>query len=375
VTSADGATGCQKSPIDTYCFLAGDSAGLETVVLICTHTSQRAANWQGRYWTELKYHLNVNLSIRFGLEARCIATLNRFLNGLSRNVYYVKPPRFEYECPTTMTQALELLAQHGDDAKVLAGGQSLVPLMNFRLARPARLIDINRVPELNFIRVEDRRLLIGAMTRHVQLEESEAVAAHAPLLVQAVAFVGHLQIRNRGTVGGSIVHADPAAELPAALAALDASFQVRSRRGDRTIPWREFFVSEYTTALAADELLIAVEVPIRTGRARSAFVEFSRRQGDFALGGVAAVATIDDRGAWSEARIALLSAGPVPIRATRAEAILEGATPDPETIVAAATEAVREVRPSGDIHGSAAYRRQLLGVLSRRALTAVAEGQ
>jgi carbon-monoxide dehydrogenase medium subunit len=287
----------------------------------------------------------------------------------------VKPPRFEYDCPTTLTQTLELLAQHGDDAKVLAGGQSLVPLMNFRLARPARLIDINRVPELSFIKVKDGRLLIGAMTRQVQLEASEEVAAHAPLLAQAVAFVGHLQIRNRGTVGGSIVHADPAAELPAAFAALDASFQVRSRRGDRTISWSDFFVSQYTTALAADELLVAVEVPIRTAGARSAFVEFSRRHGDFALGGVAVVATIDGRGAWSEARIALLSAGPVPIRATRAEAILQGATPDPDSIAAAATEAVREVRPSGDIHGSSAYRRQLLEVLSRRALTAVADGK
>lgn len=284
----------------------------------------------------------------------------------------MKPPRFEYDCPTSLPETLELLTNYGDDAKLLAGGQSLVPLMNFRLARPARLIDINRVPELNFIRVIDGALLIGAMTRHVQLEVSPEVANHAPLLAEAIGFVGHLQIRNRGTVGGSAAHADPAAELPAAFAALDASFHLRSRRGERKISWSEFFVSEFTTAIAADELLYAVEVPAKRDNSRSAFLEFSRRHGDFALGGVAATASIDVRGAWLDPRIALLSAGAVPIRAVSAEAMLRGEVPNAEAIRLAAAEAVRDISPSSDIHGSSAYRKHLLEVLSRRALMRVA---
>jgi CO/xanthine dehydrogenase FAD-binding subunit len=199
----------------------------------------------------------------------------------------MKPAAFEYDDPETEDEALDLLSRHGDDCKVLAGGQSLVPLMNFRLARPARLIDINRIESLSYIKSEDGRLVIGAMARHTHLERANEVAQRWPLLTEAIGWVGHAQIRNRGTIGGSVAHADPAAELPAAFAALDASFRVRSKRGSRTLGWNEFFVSEFTTALAPDELVTAVEVPALDPGVGAAFVEYARRHGDFALGGAA----------------------------------------------------------------------------------------
>jgi CO/xanthine dehydrogenase FAD-binding subunit len=225
----------------------------------------------------------------------------------------VKPARFRYEAPHTVDAALGLL---GDDAKVLAGGQSLVPIMNFRLARPATLVDINRVDELAYLRRRAGRLHIGALTRHATLERSALVGRAWPLLRQAVRHVGHPQIRSRGTVGGSCAHADAAAELPVALTALGARFHVRARAGRRVLGAGEFFVSHLATALSDDELLVEIEVPPLPGGAGTAFAEYARTHGDWAMAGAAVVR------AAGHAAIALLGAAPTPVRAREAEQAL-----------------------------------------------------
>jgi CO/xanthine dehydrogenase FAD-binding subunit len=283
----------------------------------------------------------------------------------------MKPAQFEYDDPRTVDETLDLLARHGDDCKLLAGGQSLVPLMNFRLARPGRLIDINGVESLAGIRRENGKLVIGAMTRHTEVEHSKEIAEGWPLLTEAIGWVGHSQIRNRGTVGGSVAHADPAAELPAAFAALDAGFQVRSKRGARVLTWKQFFVAEFTTALAPDELVTAVEVP-RSDARGMAFVEYARRHGDFALGGAAVTVKLDRDGRCDKATIALLSAGPAPVRAEAAEARLRGAKLDESKIQEAAEEAVKGLHPTSDLHGSSEYRVRLLRTMAERALATAA---
>jgi CO/xanthine dehydrogenase FAD-binding subunit len=225
----------------------------------------------------------------------------------------MKPAPFRYEAPRSVDAALALLDA---DAKVLAGGQSLVPIMNFRLARPATLIDVNRIEELSYLRKRDGVLHIGALTRHATLERSDMVARGWPLLRQAVRHVGHAAIRSRGTVGGSCAHGDPTAELPVALAALDARFHVRSQAGERSLGAAEFFVSQLTTALRDDELLVEVEVPPLSAGARTAFAEHARTHGDWAIAGAAVVL------APRYAAIALLGAAPTPLRAAEAEAVL-----------------------------------------------------
>jgi CO/xanthine dehydrogenase FAD-binding subunit len=285
----------------------------------------------------------------------------------------LKPPPFEYHDPRSLDEALALLAEHGEDAKVLAGGQSLVPLLNFRLASPERIIDINGLGELGYVRRRGGVLHVGALTRHARLEHSELVARDWPLLREAVSWVAHPQIRNRGTVGGSVAHADPAAEIPVALVALDAEFKVRSVRGDRTIGWREFFVTHLTTTLAADELLVEINVPPVPERSGCAFAEYARRHGDFALGGAAVQVSLDASGACSGAAIALLAAAPTPIRADRAERLLEGAHVDEDVAIAAAEAAVEDIGPTGDIHGSSEYRTRLIRALVRRAIVQAAD--
>jgi CO/xanthine dehydrogenase FAD-binding subunit len=256
----------------------------------------------------------------------------------------VKPAPFRYEAPRTVDAALALLGEH---AKVLAGGQSLVPIMNFRLARPATLVDVNRVGELSYLRKRDGVLHIGALTRHATLERSDVVARGWPLLRQAVRHVAHPQIRSRGTVGGSCAHGDPTAELPVALAVLDARFHLRSRAGERSLGVAEFFLSQLTTALRDDELLVEVEVPPLPAGARTAFVEHARTHGDWAIAGAAVVV------APGHAAIALLGAAPTPLRAAEAEAAvvagrgaaeaarLAGALVDGEWSAALATALVR----------------------------------
>jgi CO/xanthine dehydrogenase FAD-binding subunit len=285
----------------------------------------------------------------------------------------VKPPPFEYHDPQSVDETLALLAEHGDEAKVLAGGQSLVPLMNFRLARPERLVDINNVGGLDGLRVDGGELRIGAMVRHSALERSADVASRVPLLTDAVRLVGHVQIRNRGTVGGSVAHADPAAELPAALAALDARFHVRSTRGERVVDARDLFVTHLTTSLEPDELLTEIVVPLPAPRTAAAFVEFARRHGDFALGGAAVLLTGANDGSVARASLALLAAGPTPLRVPAAERSLEGRLPGDDAAREAAALAVAGIEPTGDIHGSSEYRRGLIEALVRRAIVAAAD--
>jgi len=285
----------------------------------------------------------------------------------------VKPPLFEYHDPGSVDEALALLAEHGGEAKVLASGQSLVPLLNFRLARPERLVDVNGLNELAYLRTDDGVLRIGALTRHAALERSKEAAARVPLLGEAVALVGHVQIRNRGTVGGSVAHADPAAELPVAFSALDARYRVRSTRGERVVGSDEMFITHLTTSLEPDELLTEIEVPVPPARTGFAFVEFARRHGDFALGGAAVLVTLDDAGVCTRARIALLAAAPTPVRARETEEWLTGLRLDPPAMGEAAARAVAGIHPTSDIHGGTEYRRALVEALVRRALAQATE--
>ena len=229
----------------------------------------------------------------------------------------MKPPRFDYHDPATVEETLALLARHGDGARVLAGGQSLMPMLNFRLARPAHVIDLNRVAGLDAIAgAEDGGLDIGALARQRALERSGLVAARCPLMAQAMPLVGHSQIRARGTLGGSLAHADPAAELPAVAVALDARLTLASARGRRTVAAEDFFVAALTTSLAPDEILTGVSFPPWPARTGASVLEVAIRRGDFALGGVAATLTLDERGRVGAARIVCFGVGPRPARAT-----------------------------------------------------------
>ena len=242
-----------------------------------------------------------------------------------------------------------------------------MPLLNFRIARPERLIDINEVTELDRIDL-DGVLTIGALTRHATLEHSQEVMSRVPLLHEAIRFVGHPQIRNRGTIGGSVAHGDPSAELPAAFAALDATYHLRSKWGARTVTSQEMFVTHLTTALKPEELLTEIEVPLPSVGTGAAFVEYARRHGDFALAGAAVLVTKADDGSCARASIALLAAGPTSIRATEAEQALAGHRIDTEIAREAAATAVRDVMPLTDVHGGSDYRREVLEGLVRRAL-------
>jgi carbon-monoxide dehydrogenase medium subunit len=281
----------------------------------------------------------------------------------------VKPPAFEYTAPRSVEEALAELAEHGDEAKLLAGGQSLVPLLNMRLVAPARLVDLNRVAGLAYIAERDGGVAIGAMTRQRAAEKSALVARRVPLLANALPWVGHFQIRNRGTVGGSLSHADPAAELPAVAVALDARLTVRGRAGERVLAAADFFRTHLTTALESTELLAEVWLPATPAGTGAAWVELARRHGDYALVGVGAVVTLaGDR--VVEARLALTGVGGAPVRARAAEALLAGAgQPLAPALLADVAAAVRRaIDPGSDIHASADYRRRVAGVLAGRAL-------
>lgn len=279
----------------------------------------------------------------------------------------MKPAKFDYHAPATLDEALALLARYGGDAKVLAGGQSLVPLLNFRLARPAALVDLNRVAGLAGIRDADGQVRLGAMTRQRAIEFSPLVARRLPLLVEATKLVGHLPIRSRGTIGGSIVHADPSAEYPAVLTVLDGEVVVRGPRGERTLRPKDFFQTYLTTAVGADEIVTEVRLPAMAPGAGWAFEEFSRRRGDFAIVGIAAVLT-GDATRCTSARLATAGAGPVPLRLRAAEEILEQQGFGDAAIAAAARRASELVEPDSDLHASSAYRRHLTGVLLERAV-------
>jgi carbon-monoxide dehydrogenase medium subunit len=279
----------------------------------------------------------------------------------------MKPPRFEYHAPTTVEDALGLLARYRGEAKVLAGGQSLMPLLNFRLVRPAALIDLNRIGALAYITVVDGQVRLGAMTRQRALEFSPVVRQRLPLLAEATHWVGHLPIRTRGTIGGSIAHADPAAEYPAVLSALEGEVVACSPRGERTLRPADLFQTYLTTNLAPDEILTEVRLPATPAGAGYAFEEFARRHGDFAIVGIAALIVMDGRRAV-RVRLASAGASPVPVRLRAAEEILESDGVNDATIAAASAKAGELVEPDSDIHASADYRRHLTGVLTSRAL-------
>ena len=277
----------------------------------------------------------------------------------------MKPAKFDYHDPRTLDEALSLLAQLGDQARPLAGGQSLVPLMNFRLIRPAHLIDLNGVAELSYLKMDDGTLRLGAITRQRDLERAAIVAEGWPLLREAASYIGHVQIRNRGTVGGSLAHAFPSAELPVAMVTLDASFALRSKTNQRTARAEDFFLSYMTTTLQSDELLTEISVPAPPTNSGWSYQEVSRRHGDFALAGAASLVSLDASGAIQHARLTLTSA--TPIRAHKAEKFLLGERPSETLFRDAAQRAAENLEQDSDIHASAEYRREACTVLARRA--------
>jgi carbon-monoxide dehydrogenase medium subunit len=284
----------------------------------------------------------------------------------------MKLPPVEYEAPTTVADAVGLLAEHLDEASVLAGGQSLIPLLAMRLARPTVLIDINGIDELYGVSAADGWVTVGAMTREYVAEESETVGEAVPLLAAALPLIGHEAIRSRGTIGGSLAHADPAAELPAVARALDAEFVVRGPSGERVVPVAEWFEGYLTTSRRPDELLTQVRFPTAEPGTGTSFQEVARRHGDFAIVGLAASLTLA-QGAISDARLALAGMSDVPVRAADAEDLLIGETLSAELFEEAARRATGDLDPPGDLHGSSDYRKKVAAALVRRGLQEAAD--
>lgn len=280
----------------------------------------------------------------------------------------MKPAPFEYVAPENLEEAISLLAEHGEAGKILAGGQSLGPLLNMRLASPEVLIDINRLNELSYIRQRDGQLEIGALARQRTVERSPAIPRTWPLISEAMPYVGHLTLRNRGTVCGSLAHADPAAELPAVATALDAELRILRLEGERTVSATDFFVSFMTTNLEPDELLAEVRFPPPRPQTGHAWIEIARRHGDYALVGVATVLTLRDDGACDSARLVYTGVAPVPFDARESAELLVGEQPSEDTFAEVAEHAAKASEPGTDVHASAGYRRHLVSVLTRRAL-------
>lgn len=283
----------------------------------------------------------------------------------------MKPAPFEYFAPTDVVEALDLLAHYGDAAKILAGGQSLMPLMSMRLARPRMLIDINRLTALAHISLgTDATLAIGALTRQRAVERARVVQTHHPLLAAVMPSLGHFQIRNRGTIGGSIVHADPAAELPAVCLALEAEFGLRSTVRQRAVKAADFFLTYLTTAIEPDELLVDIRFPAWNPQWRWGFQEVCRRQGDFALVGAVALLQLDEDDICHAARLTMFGVGGTPVRLPRAEEMLAGQRLDRRLLDQLAIAVAAELQPDADMHASVDYRREVGGVVARRALEA-----
>ena len=284
----------------------------------------------------------------------------------------MKPAPFEHLAPTSVPEALNMLGEYAPDARVLAGGQSLVPMMNFRLARPGVLVDLNRISDLFYIDDIGDYLAVGAMTREREIENSDLVRAACPLLHEATLNIGHLPIRNRGTIGGSLCNADPAAEYPATILALDATLVAQSVRGEREIPAAKFFDSALTTTLEPDEILTEIRAPKVPPGSGAAFVEVSRRHGDFALAGVAAQITLDGD-AVTNVRLAACGVGSGPVRLTGAEDAIRSDGLTDASLAAAEAAAVVQADPDSDVHATSGYRRKLAGVMTKRALQKAAE--
>lgn len=277
------------------------------------------------------------------------------------------PKQFEYYSPTSLNEAIELLKTK-EEAKVLAGGQSLLALMKLRLAAPKNLVDITKLQDLSYIREEKEALAIGALTIHDLVEQSAVIKSKFTLLNDAASKIGDQQIRNRGTIGGSACHADPAADFPTALTAADASFVIQGPRGRRTIQAKDMFVDIFTTAVEHDEVLTEIRIPYFEPRYGSGYIKHSRREGDFAIVGVGAVVSVGDNNVCKDVRIALGSVNNTPMRAKSAEAYLKGKRLDDKTIAEAAEKAPEGADPPSDMHGSKEYRLEMIKVFVRRTM-------
>ncbi len=279
------------------------------------------------------------------------------------------PATFDYFAPGSLDEAIQLLQQHGDEAKILAGGHSLIPLMKLRLAEPRVLIDIGQLADLSYVRTANGSVAVGALTTYHTLETSAVLKSDLPLLSEAAASVGDIQVRNRGTIGGSLVHADPGGDLPAVVVALEAEFVVRGPGGERTISAGEFFVGMLTTSIAPNEVLTEIRLPKLSGKAGYAYQKAANQASGYAIVGVAAAVSIGDGGNVQDVRIGITGAGAQAVRATAAENALKGQRATPETIRAAADQAASAIDdPLEDIHASGAYRKELVKVHTRRAL-------
>jgi carbon-monoxide dehydrogenase medium subunit len=283
------------------------------------------------------------------------------------------PPAFEYLRPKTVPEAVALLQQHGDAAKILSGGQSLIPMMKLRLARPAFIIDINRIAGLSYIKEDGGFLKIGGLTREAELESSTIVRSKYPLLLDTAEVIADPQVRNMATVGGNLAHGDPANDHPATMMALGAQIVATGSKGERVIPIEQFFVTLFTTALKQDELLTEIRVPIPPPKSGGAYVKLERKVGDFATAAVAVQLTLDGGGAVQKIGIALTNAGPTPIKAKKAEDFLRGKKPDAAAIAQAAQLASDEAQPSSDLRGPAEYKKGLAKELAKRAIAAALE--
>lgn len=280
----------------------------------------------------------------------------------------MKPSAFEYHNPQSVEEAVELLDRYGDEAKIIAGGQSLVPMMNFRLARPEILIDINGIKELEYIKIEGDELVIGALTRESDIEKSALVIEQFPFLAKAISYIGHSAIRNRGTIGGSLVHADPSAELPTALCALNGKLKVVGSSGEKILEPEEFFLTYLTTSLEPSDLLTEVRIPALPENTGWSFSELSRRSGDFAIVAVGILLFSEAPGVCREARIAMGGVAPTPVRAQAAEALLAGKKLSEKLIAKAAQQAAEETDTEPDYHASAEYRMDMARVFVKKGL-------
>ena len=280
----------------------------------------------------------------------------------------MKPPAFEYSCPTTLAEAIAILAEGDGDAKVIAGGQSLMPLLAFRVAAPKRLVDLRKLPDLDRIDIGADGVRLGARVRWRDIEKDARLRTAHPLLVEAISHVAHYQIRNRGTVGGSVAHADPAAEMPGIAVACDAEIVATGKAGTRVIAADDFFISALTTALTPDEIIVEVRLPAWPAGRKWGFQEFSRRRGDFAMAAAAVFYDQDAGGRAVNAHVGVIGVGDRPRRLASAEAVLNGSIVDASVIAAVGRATSAAVDPDEDIHASAAYRRALVGTMVERAL-------
>ena len=280
----------------------------------------------------------------------------------------MKPCAFEYFNPQSVQEAIELLDRYGDEAKIIAGGQSLIPMMNFRLARPEILIDISAIKELEYIKTEGDELVIGALTRERDIEQSPLVLEKWPFLSKAISFIGHSAIRNRGTIGGSLVHADPSAEIPTSLCALNGNVKVVGPAGEKILEPEEFFMTYLTTSLEPSDLLVEVRIPALPKKTGWSFGELSRRSGDFAIVAVGILLFTETAGVCREARISMGGVAPTPVRAEDAEALLAGQKITEKLIAAAAQQAAEETDTEPDYHASAEYRMDMARVFVKRGL-------